>query len=79
VTFFDYVSLKVIILFCGISILLLAGSALKNVARVLAEASTIGIMLSIIIALVIWFRSIAEGTIPKDATDIATLGLLCGT
>ena len=79
VTFSDYLSPQVFVLFVGIVVLLLAGSALSNVAKVLAEASIIGIVLSIIIALVVWFPGIAEGTIPKEATDIATLGLLYGT
>ena len=75
----DYVSPKVLILFFGVIVLLLAGSALSNVARILAEASIIGIILSIVVALVVWFRGITVSTIPKDATDIATLGLLYGT
>ena len=75
----DYVSPKVFILFFGVIVLLLAGSALSNVARILAEASIIGIILSIVVALVVWFRGITVSTIPKDATDIATLGLLYGT
>ena len=64
IAFSDYVSPKVFILFFGVVVLLLAGSALSNVARVLAEASIIGIILSIVVALVVWFRSITESTIP---------------
>lgn len=79
ITFSDYLSPQVFMLFVGIFFLLLAGSALSNVARILAETSIIGIILSIVIALVVWFPGIAEGTIPKDATDFATLGLLYGT
>ena len=75
----DYVSPKVLILFCGLIFLLLAGSASRNVARILAEASIIGIITCIAIALVAWFSGLAVGTIPKDATDFATLGLLYGT
>ena len=36
-------------------------------------------MLSVVIALVVWFRRITASTIPGDATNIATLGLLYGT
>ena len=79
IAFSDFVSPKVFILFFGIVVLLLAGSALSNVARILAEASIIGIILSIVVALVVWFRGITASTIPEDATDIATLGLLYGT
>ena len=75
----DYVSPKVLILFCGLIFLLLAGSASRNVARILAEASIIGIIICIAIALVAWFSGLTVGTIPKDATDFATLGLFYGT
>lgn len=78
-TLANYLSPQVFVLFVGIVVLLLAGSALINVARILAEAAIIGIVLSIIIALVVWFPGIAEGTIPNAATDFATLGLLYGT
>ena len=52
---------------------------MSNVARILAEASIIGIMLRVVIFLVVWFRGITASIIPEDATDIATLGLLYGT
>ena len=78
-TLADYVSLEVFFVYFGVFFLLLVGSASNNVAKVLAEASITGIILCIAIALIVWFAGLTEGTIPKDASNIATLGLLYGS
>ena len=78
-TLSEYLSPKVFLLFVGIKVLFMARGGLNNFARNLAESSIVGIMVCIVLALIVWFRGLTEGTIPKDATDFATLGLLYGT
>ena len=78
-TLADYVSLKVFSIYFGVFFLLLVGSASNNVAKILAEASITGTVLCIVIALIVWFAGLTVGTIPEDATNIATLGLLYGS
>ena len=74
-TFSDYASPKVFLLFVGINVLFTVRGGLINFARILAESSIVGVMVCIVLALIIWFKGITAGTIPKEATDIATLGL----
>ena len=78
-TLSDYLSPRVFLLFVGIKVLFMARRSLNNFARILAESSIVGILVCIVFALVVWFRGLTEGLIPKDATDFATLGLLYGT
>ena len=50
-----------------------------GLARVLSDASIIGIMICILISLNYWWQGLPSDDIPERAMEVATLGMLYGT
>ncbi len=74
-----YFSAEVASIFLGVFCLLLLGKMKIRIGRALVDTSIIGIMFSLIIALVGWFNELSPGEIPIDALNIATLGMIYGS
>ena len=51
----------------------------REVASNLADASIFGMIILIVISLLIWFASMPSTEVPRNATEIATQGILYGT
>ena len=75
----QFFSFEIIIVYVGIFFAFALRNRGERLARCLADASISGIMIMILASLLIWMPDLPAAEVPKNATELATLGMMYGT